>query len=140
MHLIAVIMAAPTSKDRVSDASKLLNYGFANYGINPISKTGDFVCEQKISKGKKDSVPLMIENSFEILSKKGEKTNVEQKIELNSDFVAPIKKGDVAGKVLYYIGDKKVGESNIVFSENIDKISFSDVFMTFIRSWVSARI
>ena len=140
MHLIAVIMAAPTSKDRVSDASKLLNYGFANYGIDSICKIGDFVCDQKISKGKKDFAQLVAGNSFEILVKKGEKANVEQKIELKPDLVAPIKKGDLAGKTVYYIDNKKVGECNIVFSENIDKIGFPDVFMTLLRSWVSARI
>ena len=31
MHLIAVIMAAPTSKLRQADASSLLNYGFSKY-------------------------------------------------------------------------------------------------------------
>lgn len=58
MHLIAVIMASPTAKDRVADASKLLNYGFANYAIKAVSNAGDIVGEQAISKGVKKTTNL----------------------------------------------------------------------------------
>ena len=33
MQLIAVVLGAPTSKERFAAASNLLNYGFANYGV-----------------------------------------------------------------------------------------------------------
>ncbi len=137
MHLIAVIMASPTSKDRVADASKLLNYGFANYAIKAVSNAGDLVGEQAISKGVKRTTNLLIKDPFEVLTKKGETPQVEMKPVLTSDFVAPIEAGAPAGVMEYYIDGQKTGESEIVFSENIEKIKFSDIFMRMVRLWAS---
>ncbi|MBQ6998230.1 MAG: D-alanyl-D-alanine carboxypeptidase [Clostridia bacterium] len=137
MHLIAVIMASPTSKERVADASKLLNYGFANYAIKPVSNAGDIVGEQAISKGVKRTTDLLIKEPFEVLAKKGETPQVEMKPVLTSEFVAPIEAGTPAGIMEYYIDGQKAGESEIVFSENIEKIKFSDIFMRMVRLWAS---
>lgn len=140
MHLIAVIMAAPTSKDRVADASKLLNYGFANYGIHIISGAGDVVGEYPISKGVKRTTNLVIKAPFEMLTKKGENPQVEMKPVLTSDFTAPVQIGTPAGLMEYYINGQKVGESEIVFNEDIDKIKFSDIFMRMVRLWASGGV
>lgn len=137
MHLIAVIMASPTSKDRVSDASKLLNYGFANYAISPITNKGDFVCDAQINKGIKKTTPLINKSSFEMLVKKGEKPSIEQKLTLNGNFNAPVKSGDIAGKIEYYDNGNKIGESEVAFSEDVAKKKFSDIFMSMLRLWVS---
>lgn len=140
MHLIAVIMAAPTSKDRVADASKLLNYGFANYSMQAVSNAGDVVGEQAISKGVKRTTNILIKTPFEVLTKKGESPQVEMKTTLTSDFVAPVHTGEPAGVMEYFINGQKVGESEIVFSEDIDKIKFSDIFMQMVRLWAAGGV
>jgi len=137
LHLIAVIMASPTSKDRVSDASKLLNHGFANYSMQRIASEGEIVCQQQISKGVKRNTDLMVKDSFDVLTKKGETADVEKRNVFTSDFNAPIKKGETAGVTEYYKNGEKIGESQIVFVEDIDKIKFADVFMRLVRLWAS---
>lgn len=137
MHLIAVIMASPTSKDRVADASKLLNYGFANYAIKAITNAGDIVGEYPVSKGVKRTTNLLLKEPFEVLTKKGETPQVEMKPVIKTDLVAPIEAGTPAGIMEYYADGKKTGEREIVFSENIDKIKFSDIFMRMVRLWAS---
>ncbi len=137
MHLIAVIMASPTSKDRVADASKLLNYGFANYAIKPVSNAGDIVGEHPVSKGVKRNTNLLMKESFEILTKKGETPEIEMTPVYTSDFIAPIVQGESAGTMEYYSNGQKIGTREIVFSETIDKIKFSDIFMRMVRLWAS---
>lgn len=137
LHLIAVIMASPTSKDRVSDASKLLNYGFANYAVQKVMGDGETVCEQPVSKGIKKTTTLIASQPFEVLVKKGEKVEIEKKNVFTSGFTAPIIKGESAGMVEYYRNGEKIGESEIVFSEDIAKYGFPDVFMRMLRLWAS---
>ena len=43
LSLIAVVMKAPTTKDRFQDATKLLDYGFANYSYKILGKKDDIV-------------------------------------------------------------------------------------------------
>lgn len=135
MHLIAVIMASPTSKDRVKDASELLNYGFANYGMKLISEEGESVDTVKVSKGIKKETDTVLKDDFSVLAGKGENVSVDKKITYTSDFTAPLKKGDTAGKLEYYVNSEKVGENDIIFCEDIEKITFSDVFAKMVHCW-----
>lgn len=140
MHLIAVIMAAPTSKDRVSDASKLLNHGFANYSIVAVANKGDAVGEYSVSKGTKRTTTPVLNGSFEMLVKKGEKPQIEMRPQIYSNIMAPVHTGDVVGVMEYYIGEKKVGETDIIQNEDIDKIKFYDLFMQMVRLWACGGV
>ena len=66
--------------------------------------------------------------------KKGDDKKIEEKTELLKDIKAPIKKGDVIGKVYYKIGDETVFESEIKASESVEKAKFFDVFLSVLRS------
>ena len=48
--LIAVVMRAPTTKDRFSCAKKLLDYGFSNYQYKKFSEAGNFVMDVPVRK------------------------------------------------------------------------------------------
>lgn len=140
MHLIAVIMAAPTSKDRVSDASKLLNHGFANYSIVAVSNKGDAVGEYPVSKGKKKTTTPVLNGSFELLVKKGEKPQIDMRPRMYNDIMAPVHSGDIVGIMEYYIDETKIGETDIINSEDIEKMKFSDVFMQMVRLWACGGV
>ncbi len=137
MHLIAVIMASPTSKDRVSDAGKLLNHGFANYGITPVSNAGDVLEAHDISKGVSKTVNLVLKAPFELLTKKGEKPKVEMKPAYTSEFIAPVTAGEPAGTMEYFLDGQKIGEGEIVFGEDVQKKSFTDIYNQLISLWLS---
>lgn len=137
LHLIAVVMGAPTSKERNSDASSLLNYGFANYSIKKVTEEGEVVMNHPVSKGVKAETALTAKAPFGVLVKKGENPDVSKNVVFTSDFTAPITKDDVAGVVEYYRNGEKIGEGEIVFSEDIEKCGFFDVFTGMFRYWAS---
>ena len=121
LHLIAVIMGAETSDLRNASASKLLDFGFANYAA--------YSQEQKdcgnvyVLGGKKDFTGTYLV-PFEALVNKGNESKVTVEINIPEKISAPIKKGDRIGKATYKIGDEIIGESNVCCTENIDKIDF----------------
>ena len=71
LSLIAVIMKAPTTKDRFAEATKLLDYGFANYNYKVLGKANDVVKDVSVSKGVSSSVSAVLEYDSGTLLPKG---------------------------------------------------------------------
>lgn len=128
MHLIAVVMAAPTSKDRFSDASKMLNFGFNTYKVTTFRKTGDSLGFCDVKKGKENKAEMLYNTGFGYLSKKSESKEIEEKIIINKDIIAPLSKGDIIGKAEFYHDGKLLGSSDIISASGIEKKSLSDAF------------
>lgn len=121
LHLIAVIMGAESSDERNVSATKLLDFGFSNYEIY----VNDNIATEKVKVygGVKDFVDIAYDKK-EILINKGNNSKIQSKMELCEFVEAPIKAGDIVGKIIYTIDDECIGESDIYASENIEKISF----------------
>ncbi len=130
LHLIAVIMGAETSQIRNAAASKLLDFGFANYSI--YKNIGNDITID-VYGGVKNNTVLKY-NDYETLLNKGEEKKIVKEIALNEYLVAPIKKNEVVGKITYKINDETVGESNIICTETIEKMSFFQYFLSVIKN------
>ena len=93
LSLIAVIMKAPSTAVRFSEASKLLDYGFSNYSYKEFAKAGDCLKQINVNKGIDSYINLVYEENAGALIKKGEDKNIEEIINLNDNISAPIAKG-----------------------------------------------
>lgn len=121
LHLIAVIMGAETSDLRNASASKLLDFGFANYSV--YSEEEKDCGKIPVLGGKKDFVGAYLV-PFEALVNKGKETKVTVQIELPEKISAPVKEGDTIGKAIYKADGEIIGESDICCTESIEKIDF----------------
>ena len=128
LSLIAVVLGSKTGKERFSDASKLLDYGFANYEMYTPDIPKEAVKEINVKNGMKPSVKSKIEINSQILIKKGDKEKISYDISLPKEVEAPIKKGDKIGKIVYKNGDKKIAEYPIAAADEVKKITFGDIF------------
>ena len=132
MELIAVIMGAESSDIRNSCATKLLDYGFANYSIYEDNNT-DYG-SVKVLGGVKNQANLNSE-AYTVLVPKGANKKINKEIEILESINAPIKKGDIIGKVKYISGGEMIGENNIYCSENIEKITFWEYFIRMLKNF-----
>ena len=121
MSLICVIMAAPTRDIRNAAATSLLDWGFANYEvyesepvpIDPVKVLGGVETKCGVSYPK-----------FSCVVKKSDSAQIKYSIELRDSVAAPIKAGDVLGKVTYKLRDETVGSVDITADESVEKIDF----------------
>ena len=67
--------------------------------------------------------------------KKGSVSNIESRININKKIIAPIKKGDILGKVEFYLDGGKLGNSNLVANSSVDKIGIFNNFKFIIHNW-----
>lgn len=136
LHLIAVIMGAKTSKERQADASSLLNYGFGKYINESVIKNGDPVPDIKVEKGIKQFAKAMCKGDIFLLREKQDDVDAEIIYEINSDLIAPVRKGEIAGSVVCVKNGKECGRSDIVFAENIDKMDFKFSYGRVVDIWL----
>lgn len=126
MELIAVIMGAQNPNERFSDASQLLNYGFAKCRIYT-DENAEVLPDIPVKKGTADTIPIQFKNQFQYLSIDGANLSQIEKTLSIPDFVtAPIKKGTKIGEATYYLDQKKIGTIDIIASSDVINAAFSD--------------
>lgn len=124
---IAVIMAAPTSQVRFAEASKLLDYGFANYNNVEIVKKDSVIGNVMLSKGKKIQVDAVAKDDLNTLVKKGDEANVQKEIILPPSIIAPVLQGDKLGEIIAKIDGKEIGRVDIISKESVEKASIINI-------------
>ena len=121
LQLIAVIMGAESSDKRNLTAKRLFDYGFANYSFMELAYQEDISFRvvggvKGISTGK--TLPL-----GKVIPK-NQKGTLSYEIQLAEPVKAPIREGDVIGKIVYKSKNTMIGEAEIVAGENVEKMTF----------------
>ncbi len=133
MELIATIMAAPSSKERFADASALLDFGFANFGIyNP--EQGIDLEPVPVVLGKSDCVPVKFSESPCILVEKGKLSTLTHSIEVPEAITAPVEKGQTVGKLKILSGEEVLSESSLIADDTVERLNLLGIFRLFTSS------
>lgn len=133
MDLIAVVMAAPDTKTRFAEATKLLNYGFANCSIYKDTGEGLVFPNVFVKKGDIDEVPTKVNGTFSYLCTNGmNPADITKDIKVMPECIAPIKENDVVGQITYYYNGNEIGTLPLVASSPVGKAGYVDYFMKLI--------
>lgn len=139
MDLIAVIMAAPDTKTRFAEATKLLNYGFANYSIYQDDNKDTAITPVRVVKGVTDQVEGTVAGPFSYLCSKGKsQENIRKEVVMLEEVPAPVAKNDKIGEIVYYYEKEKIGTVDILATEDIDKAGFKDCFVKILKRYFLA--
>ncbi|MGG4492049.1 D-alanyl-D-alanine carboxypeptidase family protein [Metabacillus idriensis] len=129
MRVIAVIMGAPTPKDRNAQVTKMLDYAFSQYETHPLFKRNEVVANMKISKGNSKKLNLVTSEPISVLTKKGGSVkDVTQEVVMKQNLKAPLKKGDELGKLILKKDNKVVVESPLVAEGDIEQAGWWTLF------------
>ena len=135
LSLIAVVMKAPTTKVRFSEAQKLLDYGFNNYEYKLLANKGETLKTVTVTKGVRETTDLIIENDVGILIKKGQDKEIQQTIHVEENISAPIYEGQKFGEIVFSLEGKEIGRANIVANTTINKKTFSNILSYTYENW-----
>lgn len=122
MHLIAVVMGSPSSKERFADATKMLDFGFANYTISKSLVSDEELPNIPVEKGVEKEVAIGLSQDFNILLEKAKIGSVEKKITLPEVLSAPIKEGQTIGAVEFLIDGTSIGTADIVAKTEVKSL------------------
>ena len=135
LSLIAVIMKAPTSALRFSNATSLLDYGFSNYSYKSFGNQGETVKQVAIAKGISETVNAVYETSPSFIIKKGEESGITYDITLNDTVQAPVSQGQQLGTIKYSLNGTELESVNLVAETSVDKIDLISMTKHIFNNW-----
>ncbi len=130
MTLICVIMAAPSRDIRNAAATKLLDWGFANF--MRWSASGGSLEDVEVKRGTRSSCTLTYD-SFSAVIPKSDSKKIQSTMECPETLDAPFKKGDTVGHVIYTLDDRELGRVPIVAGEDVDAVSFGGILLKLLQ-------
>jgi D-alanyl-D-alanine carboxypeptidase (penicillin-binding protein 5/6) len=144
IELIAVVLGGynvPGDKSAAyTDTINLLNFGFNNYSRKCLLNAGSCVKQINPNKSVKATLNLIAENSIDVLVENGTSPEFKQIINLKPNISAPIKAKDILGTVSYYLGDKKIGTTNLLAQTDIEKEAWYFILLRVLLSIVLSII
>lgn len=135
LSLIAVIMKAPSTKVRFSEAQKLLDYGFNNYSYKELAKKEDSIKKVTVTKGVESEINAIFKDDFGTLLKKGEDKNISQNISIDENLSAPILKGQKIGEVNFTLDGKVIGTVDVIADKEIKKNGLMNMVSYLYKNW-----
>ena len=135
LTLIAVVLGGTTGKERFADATKLLDYGFANFCVyTPSFK--EKIPEIAVINGMQANLKAEANTSGSLVIEKGKNKDITYKLDVKEEITAPIKNGDKVGTLTFYLGKEKLKEYPVVATHSVDEMSFSLVFKMLFKCFV----
>ncbi len=137
MRLISVILAAPTTQVRFSEAQKLMDYGFANFQSLRLVKDNERIKKDiRVTGGRRNRLNAVAEKELNILVSKGDSKGIEKEYHLPDVLKAPVKKGEELGEIIFKKDGKEVGRVAVVADREIGAAGFMDNVSKILANWI----
>ncbi|MGN1326556.1 MAG: D-alanyl-D-alanine carboxypeptidase family protein, partial [Clostridia bacterium] len=135
LSLIAVILKAPTTAIRFSEAQKLLDYGFSNYSVTSFGQKGNVIKDVTVNKGSVSSVNAVLESDAQVIMKKGSSNEISSELHLEDSINAPILQGQKLGEISYTVNGSIVATVNLVADKEVAKLTFLNISKNVLSNW-----
>ncbi|WP_176290097.1 D-alanyl-D-alanine carboxypeptidase family protein [Vibrio sp. JPW-9-11-11] len=121
MRLISVVMGTSSTKSRESESKQLLSYGFRFFDTVSPSSVDDTLAQARVWMGKQDTLPVGVAEPVLLTIAKGDSDKLSAELEYSNELVAPIRKGDVVGRVVYRLEEQTVASVDLVAQQDVDE-------------------
>lgn len=140
MRVIAVVMGEDSSTTRNSEVSGLLDYAYNLYKKDTYITEEEVLGNAKVEKGNVEYANIVTIGDISIINKKEYKRG-EIKFELDlKNLKAPIKKGDIVGKIKVIENGNIISEADVTVDKNIDKAGYFTMFIRNLKEIISANV
>ena len=132
---IAVIMHAESIESRNADASALLDYGFANYTLCPLTD-GSELPQVTVELGEAESVGTVCDGGGAVLLRTRDAVGITRSVELPERVAAPVQAGDVLGKLVVSNSSGPLAEVPLLASDSVERLGAPGIMLQMLRSIV----
>lgn len=136
MRLIAVVLGAPSSKERFADASALLDHGFANYSMHTAARRGDIVERGfPVIGGDPQRVDIVLDGDCVTLIERGGAADIRLERTLPDVLNAPLSARQVVGSVRVMLGERVLREIDAVVAQDVSVRGLGEGVRRVLRLW-----
>lgn len=116
-QLISVVLK---SRDRWTDTTRLLDYGFNNFRLIPIAQKDQVVAEINIENGMSPIVKAVAPRDWYQVLRNTDLDKLQIKVAIDP-LLAPIPKGAKVGELVAYLGEEELGTLPLVAAETVHR-------------------
>ena len=131
LHLIAVVMGAPTSQARFNACRELLDYGFAGYSL--YCPTLEDAPGVPVKLAATEAVALRLPPDSALLVEKGMASAVTTRLDLPEAVTAPVAEGQQLGSLLIYQGQTLLKTLPLTAAHPVPRLTWSQMFLRLLR-------
>jgi len=113
-RLIAVVMGAPSEKQRADDNQALLNYGFRFYETHKLYEADKPLVTPELWKGATNTIALGLAHDVLVSMPRGRYKDLKASMDLPNRLVAPFAKGQQVGTLRVMLDGKALAERPLV--------------------------
>ena len=123
VRMLAVIMGAPSFKQRNADASKLMDFGFSKYQSKTIVAKDCDVQQIPLNKKGDSFFIAKAKDDLKVTIEKGGEEELTKKVNINPE-LKKINAGDVVGYCEVYNGDELLGKVELYSDREVKQSQF----------------
>src|SRR5690606_7739634 len=121
LHLIAVVLGAPTREGRDEDIRTLLNWGFSQYQAQEVVRADEELARIRVSKGVADAVPIVPERPLHVAVPRGGRVEVQKELRLPDRVLAPIERGQAVGELIIRLDGQELDRVPLVAGGDVPR-------------------
>ena len=133
-RMITSVFGTDSEKTRAAETQKLLTYGFRFFETQTFYKKGEELSQATVWKGAVRQVKAGLAEDLSMTLPKGQVKQLQAGMVLEPQLVAPLKQGDVIGKVEVKLGNEVIHSADLIALEDVQEGGF------FRRLWDSIRL
>lgn len=127
-RLIAVVLGEPTKEARNADVTTLLNYGYAEYAMAPITEESMVLPKVSVTLGTQETVAAELADDTPAFIERSAAESVQREIQMEETIEAPVEKGQKIGEIILRRGEEEWLRRDIIAAEAVERKSVSDIF------------
>lgn len=123
-RLIAIILGAKSESMRASESQRLLNYGFQFYESTLVYRRAQAISKIQVYKGAEKTVTASVAKDLYFSLPKGDYAQVKATMTAKQPLIAPIKAGQIIGKMTFTLDNKVIREQTLVATTTVSEAGF----------------
>lgn len=116
---IAVLLGAPSDAARSSGAQRLLEYGFEHYDSVLVYRANQPVRTLPLYRGTQNTIAAGFQQDFHLIVARGAAPRLKAQTVIESPVVAPVRRGQVLGRLRLTLDGRPVGEYPLVALQDV---------------------
>ncbi len=137
MRLISVIFGAPSMNERASQTRSLLAWGYSNFETVSVQPANQVLAKAKVYFGKDNDVQIGLAENFNVTMPKGQANNIKTQVTVQPNLNAPLKQGQVVGKLTATLDGKVIAEKPLVALKAVEEAGFFSRMIDHIKMFFS---
>lgn len=136
LTLISVILGSASTKDRFGGATKLLDYGFANYDAVKMAEKGTPMGITSLDKAIPNSINGVVKEDVTVFIKKGDEKGITGEATFHKNLKAPLLQGDSIGEFIVYQNKKEIDRYPLVADQDVEMAGTIELYIRMLKEGV----